>query len=685
VKKTMVVAAMLGIAAVLSAPLAAQAPAKRPFTPADVARLHDVNDPVVSPDGAWVVYLVTSADTAADRRQSDIWMTSWDGNRTIQLTHTAKESEHSPRWSPDGRFLSFLSGRGDEHEADQVWLLDRSGGEAERVSELKGSVDDYVWSPDSKRLALVIQDVDPQDTIPAADSATKRVKPIVLDRYQFKRDYAGYLTDRYRHLWLFDLATRKAEQLTSGKQDEELPSWSPDGKSIAFSSKRTADPDRTDDWNIFRIDATPGAQPKRLTTSDLNDGDPSWGSRPAWSPDGKSIAYLQGGPDKLIYYGLQNVAVVPADGGVARVLTSALDKWTRLPQWSADGSSLYFLVEEDRSYHLAKVPAAGGAVESVVTGKRVLSGLDVGPGGKLVVVSSTPDAPQEVFAIEGRELRPLSRQNADLLREVAFASAEEISFKSKDGTLIGGFIMKPRDYQPGRRYPTVLRIHGGPVGQFQNDFDTEWQILAAHGYAVVAANPRGSSGRGQKFTLAIYADWGNKDVQDVLAAVDHAVAAGIADPARLGVGGWSYGGILTNYTIASDRRFKAATSGAGISNILAGYGTDQYVREYDAELGQPSKATATWIKLSYPFLHADRITTPTLFLCGQKDFNVPLINSEQMYQSLKSLGRDTELIIYPGEFHGIRRPSFVRDRFERYVAWYDKHLSAGGGATAAGR
>ena len=214
------------------------------------------------------------------------------------------------------------------------------------------------------------------------------------------------------------------------------------------------------------------------------------------------------------------------------------------------------------------------------------------------------------------------------------------------------------------------------MSQYQYEFDSQLQTLAGRGYLVVVANPRGSSGRGERFATAIFADWGTKDAQDVLAAVDYAVAQGLADPARLGVGGWSYGGILTNYVIAQDRRFKAAVSGASISNVLAGYGTDQHVREYELELGAPWKATDTWIRLSFPFLHADRITTPTLFLCGDKDFNVPLLNSEQMYQALRSLGVETQLVIYPGQHHGINKPSYRRDRLERYLAWYDKHLKS---------
>jgi dipeptidyl aminopeptidase/acylaminoacyl peptidase len=257
---------------------------------------------------------------------------------------------------------------------------------------------------------------------------------------------------------------------------------------------------------------------------------------------------------------------------------------------------------------------------------------------------------------------------------VKLGAVEPISFKSRDGTPVNGFLVKPADFTPGKRYPTILRIHGGPVSQYQSEFDFQLQTLAGHGYVVVVANPRGSSGRGERYSAAIYADWGNKDAQDVLAAVDYAVAQGVADSSRLGVGGWSYGAILTNYVIAQDRRFKAATSGAGISNILAGYGTDQYVREYEAELGVPWKTMDTWVKLSFPFLHADRIVTPTLFLGGDKDFNVPLLNSEQMYQALRSLGVTTELVIYPGQHHGINKPSYRKDRMERYLGWYDRFL-----------
>ena len=655
----------LGAQAPAPAPPAPSAspPSARPFTPDDVLRLRDVREPRISPEGDWVAYTVSSADTAEDQNHRAVWMTSWDGTRTVRLTNS-KQGESAPTWSPDGRWLAFLSSRDDEHT--QLWLLDRRGGEGRKVTTLQSDVDDYVWAPDGHRVALVAEDPD--------TAKPKTPAPIVIDRFQFKQDESGYLSKRRRHLYVVDIETGKATLLTPGDYDDLLPAWSPDGKSLAFVSKRRPDADRDNNWDVYVMEAVPGATPRQLTTFEGPDDDPDYESRPAWSPDGRSIAYLQGGPLKLIYYAVQKLAVVPAGGGAPRILTATLDRSVASPAWSADGSSLYFLLEDDRTVLLARVPANGGAVERLVSGPRVVSAFAAGRDGKVAVLASTPIAPAEVFAVEGTTLRPLSHQNAEWLTQVKLGTTEPISFKSRDGTPVNGFLVKPADFVPGKRYPTILRIHGGPVSQYQSEFDFQLQTLAGHGYVVVVGNPRGSSGRGERYSTAIYADWGNKDAQDVLAAVDYAVAQGVADPARLGVGGWSYGGILTNYVIAQDRRFKAAVSGAGISNILAGYGTDQYVREYEAELGVPWKTLDTWVKLSFPFLHADRIATPTLFLCGDKDFNVPLLNSEQMYQALRSTGVATQLVIYPGQHHGINKPTYRRDRMVRYLAWYDRFL-----------
>ena len=666
------------IAAAFASAPASPAADRRPVTLDDLSRERQISEPALSPDGAWVAYVVSAADAKEDRRTKDLWMTSWDGKQTLRLT-SSKASETTPRFSPDGKSLGFLSSRGEEeNDASQLWLLPRAGGESEKITDFKGGVEDYDWSPDGKRVVLVVEDPDPDAPAEGSEGEKKKTpKPIVIDRFQFKEDVTGYLGKTRRHLYLLDVATRESQPLTTGTANELLPSWSPDGKSIAFVSKRGSDMDRTDNWDVYVIEPRAGAAERQLTTFDGADNAPDIESRLAWSPDSKSIAYFQGGPDRLIYYAGRKLAVVPAAGGPARLLTESLDRNVQSPEFSADGAQILFLLEDDGTMQLARVPAAGGAVERIVSGRRVVTAFTTAPGGKVAMLVGSPSEPEEVWALDGKTPRRLSHQNDAWLSELALGAVEETSFASKDGTEIHGFLVKPPDYRAGSRYPAILRIHGGPVDQIACAFDIDWQILAAQGYVVLGANPRGSSGRGEKFSLGIWADWGNRDAEDVLAAVDDAVRRGIADPERLGVGGWSYGGILTNYVIAKDARFAAATSGASISNILAGYGTDQYIREYEAELGLPWKNTDAWIKVSFPFLHADRIRTPTLFLCGETDFNVPLLNSEQMYQALRSLGVPTELVIYPDQYHGLRRQSFLRDRLARYIAWYDKYVKPG--------
>jgi dipeptidyl aminopeptidase/acylaminoacyl peptidase len=664
----------VALLALLPAVLAAQAPsARRLVTLDDLDAVKEVGGVQLSPDGNWVAYTVTRADSTDDDYDTDIWMTSWDGKRTVQLTHTT-DDETSPRWSPDGRYLAFLSSRQDTSDVDQLWLLDRTGGEAEQITHVAGGVEDLAWSPDGKRLVLVISDPDSVEEGGSDSTWRKTPHPIVVDRFLFKEDYTGYLGRARRHLYLLDLATRKLEPLVNDpRYDEESPSWSPAGDRIAFFSRRTGDPDRTYHQGIYVIDPRAGAAPRQVVPDSVAANQIDWGWSLAWSPDGREIAYFAAGPPRLIYYAVQKLSVVQVESGVSRVLTPTLDRNGDAPVWSADGKRIRFIVEDDGARQLVEVPAAGGPVKTIIGGRRTISAL-TGLGDRLAVIGSTVNRPAEAQAVDGDSLRPLSHQNDAWLATVQLATTAEFRYKSRDGTEIHGLAMHPPALVARKPYPAVLHLHGGPVWEIDCDFDITWQILAARGYLVLGVSPRGSSGRGEAFSSAIFADWGHKDVEDVLSAVDWAVAQGLADSTRLGVGGWSYGGILTNYVIASTTRFKAATSGAGSSNTLATYGTDEYVREYEAELGRPWDSTATWLKLSYPFLHANRITTPTLFMAGSKDMNVPLLNSEQMYQALRSLGIPTELVIYPGQWHGLGRPSYQADRMRRSLAWYDRFL-----------
>ena len=644
----------------------------RPLAAEDLARLHTLGDVQVSPEGEWVAYTVASFDPKEDRQQKDLWMVSWDGARRIRLTWGPARAS-KPRWDPAGAHLAFLSARGDEKElkkGPQVWLLDRAGGEARRLTSIPGGVSEMAWSPDSRRMVLQVMDPDP-DADPELKEGWKRktAPPIVIDRYHFKEDSDGYLGARRSHLQLLDVSSGKLEPLTSGRFSEESPAFSPDGTRIAFVSNRTPDPDRNDESAIFVMEAKAGAKLVQLTSHGGPDG-----GKPSFSPDGKWIAFLRGDETKYTAYNQNRAAVVPSTGGPVRVLTDSLDRRVFGPLvWSGDSASLAFLVRDDRDKYVGRVSVAGGAVERLSSGHRVVEDLAPRKDGSFAVLAGTASDPLEVAALERGVLHPLSAHN-DWLREVHLGTVEDFSSRSADGTEVHGVLTKPPDFVAGRKYPTILWIHGGPNMQDEHNFRFERHFLASRGFAVLSVNYRGSSGRGSAFQKAIFADWGNKEVQDLLGAVDQAVRMGVADPDRLGIGGWSYGGILTNYVIARDSRFKAAVSGASSSLQLAMYGTDEYVLQYESELGPPWKSPDLWIRLSDPFFHADRIKTPTLFMGGTRDFNVPLAGAEQMYEALRSLGVETLLVVYPDQHHEIGPLSYQVDRLERYASWFARFL-----------
>jgi len=652
-------------------PLAAQAADDR-FSVDDLVRLADLTEPAFSPDGEFLVYTVTTANLDKDKPQSDLWRVRWDGGDRRALTQTPEASEWQAAWSPDGRFLAFLSDRGGEDAVTQVWLMPSASGEAEKLTDFPGGVIDYAWAPDSGRLAVIARDPERPDGQP---KPPKRL-PIVIDRYHFKEDFIGLLTDRRQHLYLFELNGRKTTPLASGAHDEHLPAWSPDGQHIAYVTKRGADPDRHRNWDIYLVEPRAGAAERQLTSFEGADLDPYWEARPDWSPDGQRIAYLQSGSDRLLEYMPMQLAIIDVRTGESG-LPAPIDRSFGKPRFSPDGRSVLALIEHSRVTWLSRIELATGRITPLTRGARFDFDFALSDNGRIAVLGGDDHHPYEIAAVEQRGLRTLADHNA-FLRDRRLASVEPIEFDSADGAQIEGFLVRPLGWQPGHRYPTILRIHGGPVYQYSHEFMADWQVFAAHGYAIVAANPRGSSGKGLEFARAIYADWGNKDTADVLAAVDHVVALGAADPERLAIGGRSYGGMLTNYAIASDTRFKAAVSGAGTSNIIGMYGVDQYTREYELELGAPWNDRAAWDRVSFPFLRADRITTPTLFYCEELDANVPCIGSEQMFQALRSLGVPTQLVIYPDEWHPVTVPSYLRDRTQRSLDWYDRYLKPTG-------
>lgn len=659
---------MRNIAFSLLSFFALQASAQRTLQPSDVYRYQDISSPQISPDGKWVAYVLSSVDTAKDRRTTDVWMVSWDGKESVQLTNSP-DGESNPKWSPDGHYLSFVSSRKSGAEKDeeggQIWLLDRRGGEAKKLTNIKADLEDYAWSPDGKKLLLTLRDKDQSDT-----AKTKVRTPYIINRYQFKRDYQGYLDNRNPHLYLFDIDSKKLDTLTKGVYAESDAAFSPDGSQIAFTSNRSEDPDKNDNTDIYVIEAKPGAQAKKLTSWEGAD------NNPVWSPDGKWIAYLQSSSNQAFtMYGQPILAVISKDGGQPKLLSQSADRPVRSHLWAKDGKSIMALMDDDRQVKLVSFTTEG-VQKNILSGNKAFGVLENNLATNSWVASlSEPQLPTELYAIENNVTRRLTHVQDSFLTNIKLASVQGFQSKSKDGAVISGLLYLPPNALQGKKLPLVLYIHGGPVSQDSYGFDMSRQMYAAAGFAVAAVNYRGSDGRGVEFTKAIYGDWGNKEVQDVIGAADYLIEKGIADENKLGIAGWSYGGITTNYTIATDPRFKAAVSGAGSSLQLTMYGTDQYVSQYETELGAPWKNTQKWIDLSYPFFHADRIKTPTLFMASQNDFNVPVAGAEQMYQALRSLGVPTELVIYPGQNHGLVVPSYIKDRFERHIKWFNKYLN----------
>lgn len=645
---------------------------KHGMTLDDVTKMVRIAEPVVSPEGRWVAYTVSRVDTGEDKTLTDLWMVSWDGTQDIQLTR-GKEGAGDPRWSPDGRFLAFTSGREGDAKGSQVWLLDRRGGEAQQLTNVKDNLRDYRWSPDSKQLLLTIVARDEPE--PEKGAKPKPPKPIVIDRFHFKQDVQGFLSQRRPHLFLFDVASKKLTRLTNGSMSgsknyaESDGEWSPDGKQIAFTSNQsTPDPDRVDNDDVFVVAAAPGATPRKLTSFPGPDEGPL-----AWTPDSRRILYRQALQPHYSIYNMPQLAAVSAAGGAPDLLTPGLDQWVSGPTVSADGKSMLAAVQDDREEYVVEISLDGkGGVRRLTAGQGEASALDEAGGHTALLWTSDSTAP-EVYALEGTKLRKLTSHNDALLASLALAPTLDLSAKTADGSEVHSLLTMPVGYTPGTKVPLVLFIHGGPTGQDAHGFRVDRQLFAAHGYAMLNVNYRGSTGRGHAYSEAINADWGDKEVVDLQAALDGALANGNIDANKLVIGGWSYGGILTDYAIASTHRFKAASSGAGMGNLLGFYGVDQYILQYENELGPPWKNLDAYIKLSYPFLHADRIDTPTLFMGGDKDFNVPLVGGEQMYEALKSVGVEAELIVYPGEYHGFTRPSFIRDRYVRWFSWYDHY------------
>jgi len=476
------------------------------FTPEDILSLKSVSDPQISPNGNWIAYAVESIDFEEDESSTQIYMVSSDGSEVVQLT-SGDYSASAPRWSPDGRYLGFLAARGDDEEAKtQVWTLDLRGGEAQQYTAVAQGVGDFLWSPDDGKMLLVIRDKTAADLAQeAADEAGEEAKPLpfVIDRLQFKRDGVPYLDRSRNHLYV--VAGRNAEplQLTFGDVDDMQPAWSPDSSTIAFTSNRSDEPDRNDNNDIWVVSAKGDAKTRTARQITRNHGSDH---SPAWSNDGRTITYVSVTEPDLIWYATNHLAIVPAAGGEERVLTAALDRNVRAPAFAADDESILFVLEDSAEQHLAQYDLASDSVQRLVDGELSVREFSLHESGTVAIRLSTPQIPGEIFLWQDGALHQVTHTNDTLLGERRLAAVRNVTFPSADGTEIEGFIFTPPDYDPREKYPTILRIHGGPVSQYDFSFNRDAQLFAANGYVVVIANPRGSSGYGQDFSAALFAE-----------------------------------------------------------------------------------------------------------------------------------------------------------------------------------
>ena len=629
--------------------------------PTDVYKMEAVSRPKISPEGSWILYSQSKIDAAKDRSVSKLYMMSSDGKETITLTEQTM-GVGNYQWSPDGKYISYLTKGKDEDKGSQVFLMDRRGGEGVQLTNIKGEINDYVWFNSGKKMIVVVKDFN------YADTAKSKIRtPYEMTRYKFKQDNEGYLDNRKTHIYLFDLTTKKLDTLTSGNYNESSVAISTDDAMIVYTSNVSENPDKNSNTDLFLLKPTKGATPLQLTTYK------GANTNPVFSPDNSKIAFLQSSSERNFdMYDITQLGIYDLKSKTISIVSKNYDRAFSSIAWSIDGQSILSLIEDDRKQNLVQFNIQTQQPTLLTNEMGVYSAMDMNDKGDMVLLFANLETPNEIYSYQNKTTKRLTHLQDAFVASLKKGYHKGFQSTSSDGTIVSSILHLPDS--GAKNLPLILFIHGGPVAQDDYAFDMTSRIYAAAGYAVATVNYRGSSGRGVAFTSAIYADWGNKEVKDIIGAADYLIKEGIADPNRLGIAGWSYGGILTNYTIATDKRFKAGVSGAGSSLMMSVYGSDQYISQYEDELGKPWENPKKYEALSYPFYKVKEIKAPVLFMASQADFNVPVIGAEQMYQAFKSEGIPTELIIYPNQNHGIRVPSYIVHRHNAHINWFNKYL-----------
>lgn len=646
------------------------------MVPEDLTRIAFVSDAQISPDGRRVAFVVTTLSEERDEYLASIWVVDTAGGAPRRFTGGPRR-DVEPRWSPDGTRLAFLSERAPKEKL-QLYVMPVDGGEPTKLTAFDSGVSSATWSPDGARLAFV-SPVGGQREPESEDERRKSRPARVITSLKYRFNGEGFVYDRRPHVFVVSAEGGAPVQLTDGDFIDADPTWAPDSQSIVFVSARHAERDQDDASDLWRI-AVKGGSPERLTAT------PGPIMLPAFSPDGASIAFLAR-PGRNAFGRNIRVFAISAEGGDVACLTAALDRSCGAlqvsPLWSPDGRSVVVATEDRGDVGLWRVATRSGeAPRRIVGGDRVLSGYSASVDGRLLAfAASAPVAPAEVFVCgaDGAEERTLTAMNQAWKERVALASPERFRI-TRAGFEIDGWVMRPAGFEPGRRYPALLNIHGGPHAQYGDGFFDEFQVYAGAGYVVIYANPRGSQGYGEAFAHAVVGDWGGGDYADVMAVLDEALRRHpFVDPDRLGVLGGSYGGFLTSWTVGHTDRFKAACSERAVNCQYTMFGTSDIGSSFNVvELGGPMpwEDLARYIERS-PLTYAKNIVTPLLILHAEDDLRCPIEQAEQLFVALKKLRREVRFVRFPGENHEMSRSGRPRHRLERFrhiLQWFGEHL-----------
>ncbi|HZS47702.1 MAG TPA: S9 family peptidase [Blastocatellia bacterium] len=637
--------------------LSQQSGSKRPMTFEDILELKNVSDAQISPDGKWVAYVVTSVDMKEDTTDADIWLVSTSGGEPIRLT-TNKKNDNQPRWSPDGKRIAFISAREDK---PQIFLISPTGGEAEKLTDAKSGVQSFQWSPDGQTIAYVgLQDLTPEQ-----------------EKKQKEKDDAEVVDKNFRfaHLWTIDVHTKKTKEIVKNDYVVSDPQWSPDGHSIAYVATMTPKADDGGKSDIWILDVDSGKQRKLFE----NDGPDN---APRWSPDGKQIAFLSRDA-KNGNLGQSEMVVVPAEGGTPVVIVNASSIQPSPAVWATDGKDVYFNASDRTTSQLFRYPAVPkkNAIAKLSDRNSSMGQATFSKDRSIAAFTrSDIQHPGDIYIAKlNGNFEPVKLTNHNpQVDGLALGKSEIVRWKSKDGMEIEGIVIYPVDYQPGKKYPTVAFIHGGPAGAWTQAFPGSWgynaHVWAGRGWVSFYPNVRGSSGYGEKFLLSNVHDWGGGDFQDIQTGLDYLIAKGISDPNKLAQSGWSYGGYMTAWTLTQTNRFQAVAVGAGLTDMYSMYSTNDLQSTLDGYFGgEPWNNEEAYRKAS-AMTFIKQAKTPTLILHGAADTRVPPDQSKELYMGLKKNKVPVELVFFPREPHGLQEPRHQLDKMRREYAWFSKYV-----------